>query len=442
MVDGVWDEPDDEPLLPGRRRISPELERERLRDVLGFPAPVESGESFDRHGRRVAAEEVAVEQADTEVVAPAPPARFDALVADDEVGRRLQQLTTRVEVVAGLVESLFDRIGARGSDNATLTSDELADIAAQIVRIVETRLDTQSERIERVIAELGSHQVEGSDQITVGQIVHIVESELKAHSNHLDDVVAQLAARPVEVVAEGVVTPPVDLSAIEEHLTAIGRAILELRTTLTDRESQAQEQRLQLQRFDQALIDASARMAELPDRQALRDLYQSLSQQFFQSQQSVRDGLVEVQETVSALPTQIAMQDPIARLDATILQQLDMRLAETSEGLAQKVDDQLSSRVQRFEALSQAMMTLVGDPVDSLAARLGDVVRAQSNPNVLQAIGELTQIQAQLASALASLRKDGLERDALLRNALEKLDRLAADERRPPPVDPPPSLFS
>jgi hypothetical protein len=118
-----------------------------------------------------------------------------------------------------------------------------------------------------------------------------------------------------------------------------------------------------------------------------------------------------------------------ARLDASIVQQVTAQLEATSEVLAEKLEEQLASRVQRFEALSQAMMTMVGDPVDSLSSKLAQVVRAQeAAPNLLQSIGELTQIQGQLASAIGSLRQDALERDALLRHAIEKLDRLTDSE--------------
>jgi hypothetical protein len=208
--------------------------------------------------------------------------------------------------------------------------------------------------------------------------------------------------------------------------------------------SEAEAVRNDLRRFDQTLTELSARADELPDHQALRDLYQTLSQQFYQAQLSLRDGMVEMQEGVKGLPESVALQQPIARLDSTILQQLDAKLAETSEGLAQKVEDQLAVRVQRFEALSQAMMTLVGDPVDSLNAKLGQLVRAQdAAPNVLQSIGELTQIQAQLAAAITSLRQDGIQREVLLREALDKLDRLTGDNPPAAPRgDPPPALFS
>jgi hypothetical protein len=393
----------------------------QLRAILGFPDAVAT---TDDRGRRGAHREQVEPPATTD-----PPLDVSRSRSDDDLGRRLEHLSLRVEAVAGLVETLFDRVVADGGGGAgALTADELANIAAQIVRIIETRLETQSEHFDRIVAELGDRPARSGDD-----------------------------------------APSPGLRTIDERLAMLGRAVVDIQQSLSERgqsdpqgvanvanvdrtleemstrhEARAEEQGHDLQRLDQRLLDLAARMTELPDRQALRDLHQSLSQQFYQAQLSTRDGLSEVQSYMQALPEQVAMQQPIGRLDASILQQLDMRMAETSEGLAQKLDDQLSARVQRFEALSQAMIALVGDPVDSLSSRLADLLRVQGNPHVLEAIGELTQIQAQLASAIASMRQDGLERDALLREALEKLDHLTgeAQDDRPPRSDPPPSLFS
>jgi hypothetical protein len=138
--------------------------------------------------------------------------------------------------------------------------------------------------------------------------------------------------------------------------------------------------------------------------------------------------LIEMQSALTGRSDDDAPLQPII-LDESMLQMLDAKLSESSEGLAHKVELQLASRVQRFEALSQAMMTLVGDPVDSLSQKLSQLVRAQEGmPNVLHSIGELTQIQAQLAAAITSLRQDGVEREALLREALRKLDQLTPSE--------------
>ena len=116
----------------------------------------------------------------------------------------------------------------------------------------------------------------------------------------------------------------------------------------------------------------------------------------------------------------------MARLDASIIQQVAAKLEETSEELAEKLEEQLATRVQRFEALSQAMMTMVGDPVDALSAKLAHVVRTQEGaPNVLQSIGEL---HADPGPAGGGDRLTATRRvraaNELLRRAIEKsLDR-------------------
>jgi hypothetical protein len=396
----------------------------KLRDILGFPEAVAT---TDNRSRRAGHREQDEPPAPTPSLPNLPAAR-----SDDDLGRRLEHLSVRVEAVAGLVETLFDRVVAPGGSGVeALTADELADIAAQIVRIIEARLETQSEHFDRVVAELGDRPALSSESDAPGPGLRTIDERLAMLGRAVLEIKQSLSELP---------PPSSDMQeiAIVSHLD---RAFEEMGALHA---AQTEQQRLDVQRLDHAVNEMAARMIEVPDRQALRDLYQTLSQQFFQAQLSMRDDLNELQTTVTTLPEKVAMQQPIGRLDATILQQLDLRLAETSEGLAQKMDDQLAARVQRFEALSQAMMTLVGDPVDSLSSRLADLLRAQGNPHVLQAIGELTQIQAQLASALASMRQDGLERDALLREALEKLDRLSGEvrDRRPQPGDPPASLFS
>jgi len=75
-------------------------------------------------------------------------------VADvDELSRRIDRLTTRVEVVAGLVGTVHDRMGS-AIDRAPLTAEQLADIAARMVRLIESRLKTHSDHIEQALGEL------------------------------------------------------------------------------------------------------------------------------------------------------------------------------------------------------------------------------------------------------------------------------------------------
>ena len=153
---------------------------------------------------------------------------------DGDLGARLDHLTVRVEAMAGLVESLFDRLELSRATpmDAPITAEELADIAARMVRLIEVRLESHSERLEQVIGAIGT---------------------------------GQLDLRDLGTASEG---------------------------------------------------DSAA-----------------------------------------------------------VLQQLDARLTETGAALAQKVEDQLAVRVQRFEALSQAMMTMVGDPVDALGSKLTEVLQ-------------------------------------------------------------------
>ncbi len=113
---------------------------------------------------------------------------------------------------------------------------------------------------------------------------------------------------------------------------------------------------------------------------------------------------VRLESQSERLEQVIATAAPVNGLDPSIVEQLSVRLEETSAALAQKFDTQLSERMQRFEALSQAMMTMVGEPVDALADKLSQVVRA--------------------AAAINSLRADGVETKKLLLEALDKMDQL------------------
>ncbi|MEY2420262.1 MAG: hypothetical protein QOI95_329 [Acidimicrobiaceae bacterium] len=413
MVDGVSDEPVAEDSISDDQRTG-ERERERLRAVLEAPESIETGlrstldlaelietgEAFERHGRRAQ---------------PEP----RELAGDDDVARRLQQLTTRVEAVAGLVETLFDRMASVGNASSSLTAEELADIASRMVRLIESRLESQSEHLESVIGALGARPHEPNED----------GANVNAGFGMLDDYMAMIGRALLDMKKSiAHLESPADL----QEMAILAHFDRWFEETNSRQATDVEHVRRDLHRFDEALIEMKTEIAELPGREALRDLYQTLSQQFYQAQLSQRDGLVELQAAVKDLPEGVALQQPIARIDATILQQLDAKLAETSEGLAQKVEALLASRVQRFEALSQAMMTMVGDPVDSLNTKLGQVVRAQeAAPNVLQSIGELTQIQGQLAMAITSLRQEGVAREALLREVLEKVDRLSGDARPP-----------
>ena len=238
--------------------------------------------------------------------------------AGDELNLRLDHLAVRVEGMAGLVESLIDRVEhSVGSRVAPATAEELADIAARMVRLIEVRLETHSERLEQVMAT---------------------------------------TTRGTESGATG---GGADLGLIDDHIAMIGRAIIDVKQSI----QQLEYSRRPRYKRRQSSTHFNRRFEETNSRQATdvehirRDMHR------------FNEALIEMQATMAELPERVALQQPVGRLDASILQQLEARLTETSEGLTQKVDDLLAARVQRFEALSQAMMTLVGDPVDSLSSK-------------------------------------------------------------------------
>src|SRR5437763_9149684 len=116
MSDDVWGDFGDDPLT-GRHHPPSEVDRARLRDVLGFPDAIEGGDTFDRPGHRG---RTPVEPRAHE---PRPALDEDPSIdSGDAVGQRVQQLTLRVEALAGLVETLFDRLEVSGvGADATLT---------------------------------------------------------------------------------------------------------------------------------------------------------------------------------------------------------------------------------------------------------------------------------------------------------------------------------
>jgi len=324
-------------------------ERERLRAVLAFPAPTEVADFSNRQTPASAP------------AAPAPPVPAPDPTTGDagsgaDVDARLGQLVARVDGLAVLVESLFDRVERSVEASAPLTAEELSDIAARMVRLIEVRLESHSDRLEQMVSTLSD--------------------------------------RPVnQIVTED---GTVDVSVIDDHMAMIGRALIDMKKSMQELEhtpdevqelailahfdrwfeetnsrqaNDVEHLRRDLHRFDTALIEMQARVAELPDREALRDLSSSLTQMTRESD------VAALREAIGELPRQVAIEQPVARLDASIIEQLVAKLEEASEGLAAKVDEQLAARVQRFEALSQAMMTLVGDPVDALAERLNQVIR-------------------------------------------------------------------
>jgi hypothetical protein len=406
-------------------------ERERLRQMLAFPDPVQTTASLDsgsyrreepepvpadveelfaevpgddlarrvdKLSARVATLTGLVENVFDRVSLLSMPAPLDdgspaplSLLGDDS-GRRLEQLSANVSSLGALVESLFDRLGPRG-EPAPLTADELADIAARMVRMIETRLQTHSERLEQVIAEL----------TTRGNAI---------------------------AMAEG----GANLAAVNDRLAMIGRAVLELQQTVA---GQVQAP-LEVQARDVSPLEVSRRDMKPVDVQALEGqqtaIFSRLTADIEQIQQDmnrVDQTVIEMNESMTRLPEQVAMQQPVARLDASILQQLETRLEELGTQLAQKLDDELGSRMQRFEALSQAMMVLVGEPVDKLIEKVNALAREREPAiRASESIKAIEEAQVLIATTVSALRQDTLEREALLRHTLEKMERLTGGKSR------------
>jgi hypothetical protein len=386
-----------------------EADRAQLRAVLGFPAPVETAAALERtpprHDERVP---VVAEEVDSQDLAgrldqltervgtltglvenvfdrvsllsvspsgestgalPAPMPMPMPMPQDG--GQRFDRLIAQVSSLGALIEELFDRLGP-SSEPAPLTANELADIAARMVRLIEARLETHSERLEQVIADLA----------TRGNAV---------------------------AVAEG----GANLALVNDRLSMIGRAVLDVQKALAEQVHSPLE-------YDETAIMAHLdRWFEETNSRLAQDI-EHVRRDIYKFDQAV----IEVKESVARLPDQVAMQQPAARLDVAILQQLETRLEELGVQLAQKFEDELGARIQRFEALSQAMMVLVGEPVDTLIDKVTQLaIEREPTIRASESIKAIEEAQVLIASSLSALRQDGLEREALLRHNLEKLRR-------------------
>jgi hypothetical protein len=316
----------------------------------------------------------------------------------DDLGRRLDQLTTRVEAMAGLVENLADR-SPRPQPASALTAQELADIAARMIRLIDVRLDSHTERLDDVIAALADER-----------------SRAMSHAFEAD---------PDQ--------PPIDHS-IDENIALVGRAVLDVQRSIDEvRESlpdinelaimahvdrwfeetnarlagDVDHIRREFHRLDQAVIEVLERVTHLPDRDSLSAAMASAPQTTSEL------AIDELRQLVADMPRHIALQDPVARLDASIIERLDQRMAQLSDELTRRIEEQLDARVQRFEALSQSMIALAGEPIDRITEKLSGLA-AEREPAVAAA-----RTIEELRDELAALRREGLEREALLRHMFD-----------------------
>src|SRR4051812_32654 len=164
--------------------------QERVRRFLDFAESSDSADVSDRFTSRHV---------------PGSSTGPDSLRSGDDVVRRLDRLAGRVEALGALVESLFDRVEQSVSATAPLTSEEMADVAARMVRLIEARLESHSERLEHAVTAL-SQDVDRRD-----------------------------AANPNTV----------PLEVVDDHLSMIGRALIDMKKSMHELErapETAQEQ--------------------------------------------------------------------------------------------------------------------------------------------------------------------------------------------------------
>lgn len=303
-------------------------ERDRLRDVLAFPASVETSESLPRSKRPVP---------------PPPPSDGSPDLTD--LSARVDRLTTLVETVL-----------ARVPETVAAPTDHESDLEEILVHIGHTLLAMQKDmtQVRDAVPEINELAI----------MAHVDRWFEETNSRLANDV---------------------------EHL------------------------RRDIHRVDQALVQLHADIASSPASSSAVDA-------------SVGDVLSDVRQLVADMPRHVALQDPVARLDAAIIEQVEQRVATMASDVTHTLESELDSKMQRFEALSRSMMVLVGEPLDRLTEKVQHLATSRDR------IEGDAPSTAQLEAAVEVLRTEGREREALLRHLLNRLEwRTGAS---PPPGDP------
>src|SRR4051794_1138781 len=130
-----------------------EDERARVREVLGFPDPIETTDAL----------RASVTNAE------------DNVVTIDPMAMRVEQLSRRVEALGAMLETMFDRLERPAATATALTSDDMTDIAARMVQLIETRL---AEHREEVATKLDTRTV---------ALSHVTPPDHREHLAQLDD---------------------------------------------------------------------------------------------------------------------------------------------------------------------------------------------------------------------------------------------------------------
>jgi ubiquinone biosynthesis protein UbiJ len=86
-------------------------------------------------------------------------------IEESELARRVDRLTVRVEALTALVETLLDRVAPIG-ESVPVTAEELADVAARLMRLIEVRLKAHDDRLAEMITELVAPGANGDIDVT------------------------------------------------------------------------------------------------------------------------------------------------------------------------------------------------------------------------------------------------------------------------------------
>lgn len=91
-----------------------------------------------------------------------------------------------------------------------------------------------------------------------------------------------------------------------------------------------------------------------------------------------------------------------ASLDVAVVHALDARYEEIATQLIEKMDDTLSARMQRFETLSQAMIALVGEPIDMLTTKLQQLAtEREATIDAVESLRAMAETQQRILRRLA-----------------------------------------
>lgn len=116
-------------------------ERQRLRQVLGFPAAVETIDTMPARASAPSPEATAASE------------RAPVAEQLEELTAKIARLSARTDVSSSLLDEVLERLDP-AHQPPILTAEEVADIAARMVRVIETRLETHCAQLHAEIAEL------------------------------------------------------------------------------------------------------------------------------------------------------------------------------------------------------------------------------------------------------------------------------------------------